>query len=94
MVKYYNLARCMVYLPLHLLDFYGKCIGKHTIHPGREKDTSGLDDRREEIRSSLLQFHDETIFGMIRFDRKKQNVGRLPVTWWNPSIFGPSFWGD
>jgi len=41
-----------------------------------------------------LQFHDETIFGMIRFDRKKQNVGRLPVTWWNPSIFGPSFWGD
>jgi len=40
-----------------------------------------LDDRREEIRSSLLQFHDETIFGMIRFDRKKQNVGRLPVIW-------------
>lgn len=27
------------------------------------------------------QLQDETFFGRIHFDRKNQNIGRLPITW-------------
>lgn len=37
--------------------------------------------RREEIRVSVGNLNDETLFGMVRFNRFNQNNGRMSVNW-------------
>ena len=37
--------------------------------------------RREEVRVSVGTLNDETLFGMVRFNRFNQNNGRMSVNW-------------
>ena len=48
---------------------------------GQALDGMTLAQRREEIRMSVGTLNDETLYGMIRFNRFNQNNGRMSVNW-------------
>ena len=48
---------------------------------GQALDGLTLAQRREEIRMSVGTLNDETLYGMIRFNRFNQNNGRMSVNW-------------
>jgi len=53
----------------------------HSLQKYGQSLMGNISQRREEIRMALGQLQDETFFGRIHFDRKNQNIGRLPITW-------------
>eukprot|EP00933_Yihiella_yeosuensis_P070296 TRINITY_DN7805_c0_g1_i2.p1 TRINITY_DN7805_c0_g1~~TRINITY_DN7805_c0_g1_i2.p1 ORF type:complete len:1299 (+),score=204.13 TRINITY_DN7805_c0_g1_i2:53-3949(+) len=48
---------------------------------GKPLSSLSIADRRQEVRTAVGNFNDETLYGQVRFNRFNQNSGQMTVNW-------------